>query len=122
MQKSLMLGFSYFTEGALLIFALHPLMGKIKKQIGLSKGCREGKELIKYFCQPCVPTKSNGQRTRNLPAHAPDKWLAFKKYNIRDVETEMSIQAGVHRSVKTSRTRPENTAFYRQLPANNTES
>lgn len=30
-QKSLMLGFSYFTAGALLIFALHPLMGKIKK-------------------------------------------------------------------------------------------
>lgn len=52
-----------------------------------------GKDLIKYFCQPCAPTKSNGQRTRNLPAHAPDKWLAFKKYNIRDVETEMSIQA-----------------------------
>ena len=45
------------------------------------------------FCQPCAPTKSNGQRTRNLPKHSPDKWLAFKKYNIRDVETEMSIQA-----------------------------
>lgn len=53
----------------------------------------EGKDLIKYFCQPCAPTKSNGQRTRNLPKHSPDKWLAFKKYNIRDVETEMSIQA-----------------------------
>lgn len=52
----------------------------------------EGKELIKYFCQPCTPTKSNGQRTRNYPYHAPDKWSAFKKYNVRDVETEMSIQ------------------------------
>ena len=52
-----------------------------------------GKELIKYFCQPCAPTKANGQRTRNLPCHAPDKWLDFKRYNIRDVETEMSIQA-----------------------------
>lgn len=62
--------------------------------LGLEKQkLTEGKELIKYFCQPCTPTKSNGQRTRNLPAHAPDKWLAFKKYNIRDVETEMSIQA-----------------------------
>ena len=61
--------------------------------LGLEKQkLTEGKELIKYFCQPCAPTKSNGQRTRNLPAHAPDKWLAFKKYNIRDVETEMSIQ------------------------------
>jgi DNA polymerase len=52
----------------------------------------EGKDLIKYFCQPCAPTKANGQRTRNHPYHAPDKWSAFKKYNIRDVETEMSIQ------------------------------
>ena len=53
----------------------------------------EGRELIRYFCQPCAPTKANGQRTRNLPAHALDRWLAFKKYNIRDVETETSIQA-----------------------------
>ena len=61
--------------------------------LGLEKQkLAEGKDLIKYFCQPCAPTKSNGQRTRNLPKHAPDKWLAFKKYNIRDVETEMSIQ------------------------------
>ena len=62
--------------------------------LGLEKQkLTEDKELIKYFCQPCAPTKTNGQRTRNLPAHAPEKWLAFKKYNIRDVETEMSIQA-----------------------------
>ena len=53
----------------------------------------EGKDLIKYFCQPCAPTKANGERTRNYPYHAPDKWSAFKKYNARDVETEMSIQA-----------------------------
>lgn len=52
----------------------------------------EGKDLIKFFCQPCAPTKSNGQRTRNYPYHAPDKWSEFKKYNARDVETEMSIQ------------------------------
>lgn len=62
--------------------------------LGLEKQkLAEGKDLIKYFCQPCAPTKTNGQRTRNLPEHAPDKWLAFKRYNIRDVETEMSIQA-----------------------------
>ena len=62
--------------------------------LGLEKQkLTEGKDLIKYFCQPCAPTKSNGQRTRNLPEHSPDKWLAFKRYNIRDVETEMSIQA-----------------------------
>ena len=62
--------------------------------LGLEKQkLTEGKDLIKYFCQPCAPTKTNGQRTRNLHKHAPDKWQAFKKYNIRDVETEMSIQA-----------------------------
>lgn len=66
--------------------------------LGLEKQkLTEGKDLIKYFCQPCAPTKSNGQRTRNLPEHAPDKWLAFKRYNIRDVETEMSIQQKLSR-------------------------
>ena len=43
-----------------------------------------GKDLIRYFCVPCAPTKSNGGRTRNLPEHAPDKWALFKKYNQRD--------------------------------------
>ena len=52
----------------------------------------EGKDLIKYFCVPCSPTKANGQRTRNLPSHAPDKWETFKAYNKRDVETEIQIQ------------------------------
>ena len=66
--------------------------------LGLEKQkLTEGKELIKYFCQPCAPAKSNGGRTRNMPKDAPDKWLAFKKYNIRDVETEMSIQAKLHK-------------------------
>ena len=61
--------------------------------LGLGKQkLTEGKELIKYFCQPCAPTKANGGRSRNLPENAPDKWAAFKRYNIRDVEVEMSIQ------------------------------
>lgn len=61
--------------------------------LGLGKQkLTEGKELIKYFCQPCAPTKANGGRTRNLPENAPDKWAAFKRYNVRDVEVEMSIQ------------------------------
>lgn len=61
--------------------------------LGLEKQkLTEGKELIKFFCQPCAPTKTNGQRTRNCPFHAPDKWDAFKRYNLRDVETEMGIQ------------------------------
>ena len=61
--------------------------------LGLEKQkLTEGKELIKYFCQPCLPTKANGQRTRNRPFHAPDKWELFKRYNARDVEVEMGIQ------------------------------
>ena len=53
---------------------------------------KEGKELIKYFCCPCRPTKKNGGRTWNLPHHAPEKWELFKKYNERDVLVEMQIQ------------------------------
>ena len=61
--------------------------------LGLEKQkLTEGKDLIKFFCQPCAPTKTNGQRARNRPFHAPDKWEAFKRYNLRDVETEMGIQ------------------------------
>ncbi len=53
---------------------------------------KEGKDLIRYFCVPCKPTKTNGGRTRNLPEHAPDKWETFKSYNRRDVEVEMGIK------------------------------
>ncbi len=51
-----------------------------------------GKELIRYFCVPCKPTKANGGRTRNLPEHDREKWERFKAYNLRDVEAEMQIQ------------------------------
>ena len=53
---------------------------------------KEGKDLIRYFCTPCKPTKANGGRTRNLPEHDPEKWKRFKFYNHRDVEVEMAIQ------------------------------
>lgn len=52
---------------------------------------REGAALIRYFCCPCKPTKTNGGRTRNLPDHDPAKWEIFRQYNIRDVETERHI-------------------------------
>lgn len=52
---------------------------------------REGAALIRYFCCPCKPTKTNGGRTRNLPNHDPAKWEIFRQYNIRDVETERHI-------------------------------
>ena len=60
--------------------------------LGLQKQkLTEGKDLIRYFCSPCKPTATNGQRIRNRPEHANDKWEAFKAYNRRDVETELSI-------------------------------
>lgn len=51
----------------------------------------EGKELIKYFCVSCKPTKSNGGRTRNMPKDAPEKWALFKEYCKRDVDVERQI-------------------------------
>jgi len=53
---------------------------------------KEGKDLIKYFCKPCKPTKTNGQRVRNLPEHTPDKWETFKLYCKQDVEVERDIR------------------------------
>lgn len=61
--------------------------------LGLEKQkLTEGKDLIRYFCLPCKPTKANGGRMRNLPEHDREKWRRFKAYNLRDVETEMLIQ------------------------------
>ncbi len=61
--------------------------------LGLEKQkLSEGKDLIRYFCVPCKPTKTNGGRTRNLPEHDREKWERFKAYNFRDVEAEMQIQ------------------------------
>ena len=61
--------------------------------LGLEKQkLSEGKDLIRYFCVPCKPTKTNGGRTRNLPEHDREKWGRFKAYNLRDVEAEMQIQ------------------------------
>ena len=65
----------------------------VGKVLGLEKQkLIEGKDLIKYFCVPCTPTKSNGFRNRNFPYHDKIKWEAFKTYNIRDVDTEKEIQ------------------------------
>ena len=61
--------------------------------LGLDKQkMSEGKDLIRYFCSPCKPTKSNGGRTRNLPEDAPEKWELFKTYCIRDVDVEKQIR------------------------------
>ena len=66
----------------------------IGKALGLSSDKQKlnsGKALIRYFCVPCRPTKANGNRTRNLPHHDPDKWNLFKEYNAQDVVTEMAV-------------------------------
>ena len=80
MVWSAYLGLPLSLEGAAII------TGADKKKL------TEGKELIRYFCQPCKATKTNGGRTRNRKEHAPDKWEDFKAYNLRDVEAELSIQ------------------------------
>ena len=65
----------------------------VGKVLGLEKQkLIEGKDLIKYFCVPCTPTKSNKFRNRNFPYHDKIKWEAFRTYNIRDVDTEKEIQ------------------------------
>lgn len=65
----------------------------VAQVLGLSEQkMKEGKDLIKFFSVPCKATKTNGQRTRNLPHHAMDKWASFKTYCIRDVEVEMAIR------------------------------
>lgn len=50
-----------------------------------------GKALIRYFCTPCKPTKTNGGRRWNLPKHDMEKWELFKEYNGQDVVTEQEI-------------------------------
>lgn len=69
-------------------------LGAIGVAIGLPEDKQKltiGKRLISYFCKPCKPTRTNGQRTRNLPTHDPDKWKLFKEYNAQDVVAEYNI-------------------------------
>ena len=80
-----------------MILALYNGLPRSLAQVGevlklTDKKMTEGKDLIRYFCVPCKPTKSNGFRTRNYPYHAPDKWQVMKEYNKRDVVTEMEIE------------------------------
>ena len=61
------------------------------------KKMKEGKDLIRYFSVPCKPTKTNGGRTRNLPADAPEKWAVYRQYNAQDVETERAIRKALEK-------------------------
>ena len=69
-------------------------LGGAGEAIGLAEEqakIKDGRALIRYFCTPCKPTKSNGQRERNLPEHDPEKWTRFKEYAVRDVEAMRTI-------------------------------
>lgn len=70
--------------------------------IGLAEDKKKlmtGKTLIRYFCVPCKPTKSNGGRTRNYPKHDLEKWKLFKEYNRQDVVTEIEIKRRLEKIV-----------------------
>ena len=79
------------------MLALPRSLEDVGRVLGLDEQkMKEGKELIRYFCVPCKPTKANGGRTRNLPCHAPEKWELFKTYCKRDVDVEKAIRAKLH--------------------------
>ena len=70
-------------------------LGEVARVLKLGDDAQKdkaGKALIKYFSVPCKPTKANGQRTRNLPDHAPDKWAQYIEYNRQDVVVERTIR------------------------------
>lgn len=80
------------------LLALPRSLEDVGAVLGLDKQkIKEGKELIRYFCLPCKPSKSNQERKRNIPIHAPEAWERFKKYCIRDVEVEQEIRVKLHR-------------------------
>ena len=79
------------------MLALPRSLEDVGRVLGLDEQkMKEGKELIRYFCVPCKPTKANGGRTRNLPRHAPEKWELFKTYCKRDVDVEKAIRRKLH--------------------------
>ena len=79
------------------MLALPRSLEDVGRVLGLDEQkMKEGKELIRYFCVPCKPTKANGGRIRNLPRHAPEKWELFKTYCKRDVDVEKSIRRKLH--------------------------
>lgn len=70
-------------------------LGDISVVLGLSEDkakMSSGKALIKYFCEPCKPTKTNGKRSRNMWYHNKQSWNEFKRYCINDVEAEREIE------------------------------
>lgn len=80
------------------VLALPRSLEDVGAVLGLDeRKMKEGKELIRYFCVPCKPTKANGGRRRNLPCHAPEKWELFKAYCMRDVDVEKAIRKKLYK-------------------------
>lgn len=68
-------------------------LGEVSKVLNLEEQKdTKGKTLLNYFSKPCKPTKANGERTRNLPQHAPEKWAELIEYCRQDVVTEMAVK------------------------------
>ena len=68
-------------------------LGEVSKVLNLEEQKdTKGKALLNYFSKPCKPTKANGERTRNLPQHAPEKWAELIEYCRQDVVTEMAVK------------------------------
>lgn len=86
-----------------LMAGLPGRLDAVGKALGLEEEeqkSTKGKALIKYFSEPCKPTKVNGGRTRNLPEHAPEKWEEFKKYCMQDVVAERAIKEKISKMYK----------------------
>lgn len=75
-----------------LMLGLPGSLAEVSRVLNLSEGkMSTGLKYINFFCKPCKPTKTNGNRTRNLPEHAPEMWAEFKTYNIYDVKAEKGV-------------------------------
>lgn len=88
------------TQVHALYLGLPASLGDVGKVLALAEDKQKlasGWALIRYFCMPCKPTKTNGGRTRNLPQHDPAKWALFLEYAGRDVETEREIARRISR-------------------------
>jgi len=88
------------TQLQALYCGLPASLDKAAKALGLPEDKQKmavGKRLISLFCTPTKPTKTNGNRTRTLPHHEPEKWQSFKTYNMQDVEVEMAIDRALKR-------------------------
>jgi len=68
-------------------------LGEASKALALGEQGKssEGLALIRFFSCLVKPSKANGERTRNFPQHAPEKWERYKMYCAQDVVAEMAI-------------------------------